>query len=792
MTGRVFLPKSIVETTSEAIASRRQERDVNDLDVQVCFYCDRETYASLNLSAGVVTEIIELPSGYLLCVDCHKQGEDIAISQEVLELAQKIHPDIDFLENQLPLPRGLHGYAFHVAPIPPVIPYGKRSSRGFRMALNGDGMVFRLGFESGKAHLKSRIPKPPEYYADQATNAFYADEATKNNHYWMAFRDGGLARTSLLLGNPDQLNTAFLVTKEHLLLTFDAGRPYIVDPDTLEVIQPTGATQEWLSMFPGVPIPFTFLGMQSPAHPVCDVRKTSSTQDEFFTTNYSTGYNGGFAFIVNFFFHIMFWINKIINVILGRQKPSCKGYKVSYTDLLRYRFRQGASQAILERWRLVRRDNHKPVAIQQTMHQMGITEDYIILADIAFKMEFSQIFSPFILGWIHDDFWMLPGLKWLRYQVGSFLNACFLRLIKPKPFTQFYIVNRKDLDTIPGGSVENTEDLPTLEVTPITLPKEVSHYAVDYQNPDGQILIQVAHNNNWDATEWITEFETSNPNKPLRTDLKGINAGTMDLGSLAKYTIDAKTGAVNRVGNLVVDRDKNTWSPSVYTHRELCRDRATESSQTVKNIFWMSWGFSWEIIPGRVYEAYKQGNNRTLPIEQMPSDDKPMSLVRLDTTTMQIADYFEFPFGHFVRSPQFIPSSELCPADRDISVHGYVVCLVLGDSPEGKPKDEYWVFHAYDLKGKPIYRLSHEELQLGLTIHSTWIPNLQRDKYSEAERQQLREDSVRRDYEELVDRACLSGRKKRELFDTVVYEGYIRQVAEQDLKDFYKQQGWQP
>jgi carotenoid cleavage dioxygenase-like enzyme len=790
MSNRPFLPKSIVETTAEAIASRRKERDVDDLDVRACFYCDRETYASLSASIGIFKEIVELPSGYLLCVDLHEQGKDTAISPEVLEVLNKLNI-ASLPESQLPLPRGLYGYAFHVAPIPPVIPYGKRSSRGFRMALNGDGMVFRLGFGSGKAYLKSRIPKPPEYYADQATNAFYADEATKNNHYWMAFRDGGLARTSLLLGNPDQLNTAFLVTREHLLLTFDAGRPYVVDPDTLEVIQPTGATQEWLSMFPGVPIPFIFDGMQSPAHPVCDVHKTSSAQDEFFTTNYSTGYNGGFAWIVNLFFHLLFWLNKILNVLLGRQKASCKGYQVSYTHLLRYRFRQGVSSAKLERWRLVRRDNKKPVAVQQTMHQMGITENYIILADIAFKMEFSQIFSPFILGWIHDDFWMSPILKPLRYQVGSFLNAIFLRLIKPKPFTQFYIVDRKDLDTTPGGSLEK-DDVPDLLVTPVTLPKEVSHYAVDYQNPDGQILMQVAHNNNWDATEWITEFETSNPNKPLRIDLKGVNAGTMDLGSLAKYTINAQTGAVKKVGDSVVDQDKNTWSPSVYTHRELRRDRATEPSTTVNNIFWMSWGFSWEIIPGRVYEAYKNSKNRTLPVEALPTADKPMSLVRLDTTQMVIADYFEFPFGYFARSPQFIPSSEPCPAGKDASIHGYIVCLVLGDTSDGKPKDEYWVFHADDFKGKPVYRLSHAELELGLTIHSTWIPDLQRGKYPEAERQKIREESVKRDYEELLDRAWLSKKKKKELFDMVVYEGYIRQVAERDLKEFYQQRGWQP
>ena len=37
------------------------------------------------------------------------------------------------------------------------------------MVLNGDGMLYRLGFEAGRALLKTRMMKPPCYYADLAT-----------------------------------------------------------------------------------------------------------------------------------------------------------------------------------------------------------------------------------------------------------------------------------------------------------------------------------------------------------------------------------------------------------------------------------------------------------------------------------------------------------------------------------------------------------------------------------------------------------------------------------------------
>jgi carotenoid cleavage dioxygenase-like enzyme len=780
---QLFLPKSIIESSFEAIKSRRAERDIYDLDIQVCFYFDCATQKDIKLSDEISQRKLELPRGYLICVDTHKRGENLAIPQEILNFLQKDYADQ--LKGELSLPHSLWGYAFCVAPLPPVIPSSKKKPRGFRAALNGDSMIYRLGFDSGKAMLRTRIPKTPDYYADRAT----AD------NWWMAFRDGGIARTSILLGNPDQLNTAFLPTREHLLLTFDAGRPYVVDPDTLELLEPTGATQEWLSMFPGVPFPFIFYGMQSPAHPVCDVSTTGDVQDEFFTTNYSTGYNGWLECIVNLFFHILFWINKVFklgDVLRGKAKVSCKGYQVSYTHLLRYRFKKGVNNPKLERWRLVNRDSGKPVVVQQTLHQMGISEDYIILADISFKMEFSQIFSPFYLGWLHDDFWMLPILKPIRYWVGSYVNARFLRLVKPKSSTQFYIIDRKDLNRIPGGCLEN-EELPALPVTLSKIELEVSHFAVDYQNPGDRLLLHVGHNNNWDATEWITEFERSvQGRKKLRDDLLGINVGTMDLGSLRKYAVNARTGEVEEVGQGIADPDKNTWSLSVYTHRELCRDRSTETEKTAKNIFWMSWGFSWELIPSRIYETYKNDKDPNVCAENLPLDDKPMSLIRLDTEKMEIADFFEFPLGYAARSPQFIPmpSSEVCPEDRDLSIHGYIVCIVLGDTIEGNPKDEFWIFHAYDFKGQPIYRLSFDDLQLGLTLHSTWLPDLQSGKYTEDERKKIRQTSVEQDYKELVDRSWLP--KKKELFNKVVYDGYIRQIPEQDLGTFFKEQGWEP
>jgi hypothetical protein len=47
----------------------------------------------------------------------------------------------------------------------------------------------------------------------------------------------------------------------------------------------------------------------------------------------------------------------------------------------------------LQRWRLRLKDG-SPVVIEQSLHQIALTKDYLVLIDIAFSTEISQIFLP--------------------------------------------------------------------------------------------------------------------------------------------------------------------------------------------------------------------------------------------------------------------------------------------------------------------------------------------------------------------------------------------------------------
>ena len=749
------------------------------------------------------------------------------ISNMQLHVRQYVHKGEEAWElaaegDAVKLPLGLQGYFFVVGAL---FQADDRHQEDGTPLYTGDGMIYRLGFEHSKAILKTRITKTPCYYADIAMtgasdNAVWKPETMFSKKHWLwsyfaAFRNGGPSRMSLLLGGRNQLNTAFLRIGDRLIVTIDAGRPYEVDPDSLELIAPIGTTAQWLGILPIVSrLMAQFTGSYpfdvyiNSAHPVADLVKPENAADVesgFFTTNYSTGYNGLYRRPVN-------WIFDQLNRFL-KGGADAKEQFGRFTDLIYYRFptleaglninneadqysnREESREPILQHWRLVLADGSQkdqPVVVEQSLHQLAITEDFIILADIAFKMEFSQIFSPFLIGFLKLNFfqknWSLSG--WVR--------AKFLRNILPLPKGILYVVRREDLEKYPGFICTDEQGKPPLPIPArqITLPYEISHFAADYSNANGKITLHVGHPSGWDVTAWITRYDVSVPGKSgLRSDLEGMQVGTTDLGALAKYVIDGDSGEIETM-NVVRDAEA-TWSPSIYTHSELCRDDQNNQETQVKNIYWITWGFTWELIPQQLYTAYQSRGYRAISINNLPSGDKPLTLLRLDTETMKILDSFQFPSGYFASSPQFIPSSEPIHHGEDLSTHGFIVCTVFSDSISDKAEscDEFWVFHADDFH-KPIYRLSastaHEPLNLALTLHTTWMKEVrserQQKRYADTNvRRNLRRESIYKDYESCLDKA---NDVVRELFDDVVYDYFVEQLLEAEAADRLQQENY--
>ncbi len=131
---------------------------------------------------------------------------------------------------------------------------------------------------------------------------------------------------------------------------------------------------------------------------------------------------------------------------------------------------------------------------------------------------------------------------------------------------------------------------------------------------------------------------------------------------------------------------------------------------------------------------------------------------------------------HYVgTSAQFVPSSQ--PQDNP-QTNGYIVCVVLtsdrlfpqSDSEDNYPtwsqNSEIWIFDARNLESEPLYKLSHLQLNLGFTTHTTWL------REAKSPTHKIDYD-VREDHDYLIDRQPVKVRDLiQQLFDREVYLNY--------------------
>jgi len=123
----------------------------------------------------------------------------------------------------------------------------------------------------------------------------------------------------------------------------------------------------------------------------------------------------------------------------------------------------------LERWRLVL-DDGSSVKIKQCIHQIGVSQDYIILMDTSFKFELWQaINNPF------SD----------NKTLARFLRKMLDRPMQPR--TTIYIVPRDRLQT--GERPLRDRQEVKVVATKVELPLESTHFLVDRENPQNQITL---------------------------------------------------------------------------------------------------------------------------------------------------------------------------------------------------------------------------------------------------------------------------------------------------------------
>ena len=647
------------------------------------------------------------------------------------------------------LPDDLQGHVFIVAPVGTVNSGGLPSPDGTHI-FNGDGMIYRLDFHRpGEVGVKTRLAKPPCYYADRATRP-----GTAYAKY--QFCNHGLLRFSPDLGLRDELDIAFLQMKfaseeqERLLVTYDAGRPYEIDTETLEVVTPVGANTEWRAC---LPFSFPFPPVLSTSHPAFDAH----TNEAFFV-NYGKSL-GNLLESIRFVYDLeevpqeveelfgaisQFLERSFLKDLFGRFSRFSQDIfqlcltsieKITGIELKDFVYViswDGVGD--LQRWKLILADG-SPVKIEQSIHQIGVTRDYVVLMDTSLKIGPEQL---------------------LNNPIPDSLEAeRFLRdlLTRPQlPDSIIYIVRRADLKAgqRPVWSQKEVEVVAHRAVIPL----ESVHFLLDYDNPDGQITLHAAHLCATDIAEWVRRYDTSefNPPNPAPSRLRGmLSNGQMDINRLGRYVIDGQSAQILD-SKVIYDIHRN-WGVGFYTYRD--RLPSGQPPEKLENIYWQSLGFWPELLTEFIFNLYKDYKYRAVSVEEIlrvpeEGEGRPSCLFRLDTITMEIADSYNLPEDHFISSPQFVPRAN----NEGGSMDGYIVCTVFF-----KNSNEIWIFDAKALASGPKCKLKHPSLNFGFTMHTAWLPTI-------APRTASYDIPVRQDYENTVKQ---KSPKIQELFEKDVY-----------------------
>jgi carotenoid cleavage dioxygenase-like enzyme len=590
------------------------------------------------------------------------------------------------------LPKDLQGHVFIVAPVGSIESGGIPFKDGTPI-LNGDGMIYRFDFnEPGKVRVNAKIVKPPCYYADLATQ-------TEQQYQKYKFGNHGLGRFSICLGLRNELNTALLPMQfsgenARLLVCWDGGRPYEIDTETLEVVTPVGSNKEWQPEAE-TPLNFVFNPVMSTAHPYFDAKK-----NQMFSVNFGKSLG-------------------ILGKIVGLK---------DFVYLIRW-----DGKGDLERWKVVLEDG-SPVKLQQTMHQITVTDKYVILMETAFLFGVGQM--------INNPF---PKRQCLDKLLRVLLTG------SQSPNTVVYIISRADLTA--GQYPAQGGPEVTVKARKLVIPREAIHLLADYENPDNQITLHMGHVCAWEGSEWthVNDRFAENPSEQIPSRVHGMISEETDISYIGRYVIDGETGTMIR--DRVIKDWTATWGISFFTYR--VNPDTGMMPDRFDNIYWTSLGLWNELLTEFLFKLTKNYAYRTVSPENLlifADEGVAPCLFRVNISdeTIAIADCYQLPEGYTINSPQFVP----CGAAEDNSTKGYIVSTVLGPNTK-----EVWIFDGENLAIGPVCKLSHPSLDFGFTIHTAWLPKI-------AKRTASYNIPVKQDYQPLVDR---KSRQIREMFDKYVY-----------------------
>lgn len=320
------------------------------------------------------------------------------------------------------------------------------------------------------------------------------------------------------------------------------------------------------------------------------------------------------------------------------------------------------------------------LSITQSAHQMCCTRHHLVIVDAGATIEAQKLFNP--------------PRSWAAGTTSA-----------PRPDTHVYVVDRAALRSGARHAVARR----------VVIPREVGHLMADHDDSPDRLVLHVPHAPSMDFAEWVMPYD-HHPvtGDPVRSELVDVpSVLSYDLGVVARYEVDTRTGAVLDAHAFTDDR---LWGSGGLTARN-----PRTPTRSVGTVFHANAGFPTDLAVQRQFRGFRSHPHRLVPEAEMPWDGVPSCLVRIDHDAGRIDDHFHYPGDRFGWTPTFVPRDGVATGGAD----GHVVCVVFGEPEPGRSSGaELWIFDASDLAGGPVVRLGHPSLEMPMTLHSLWLSSL--------------------------------------------------------------------
>jgi hypothetical protein len=347
-----------------------------------------------------------------------------------------------------------------------------------------------------------------------------------------------------------------------------------------------------------------------------------------------------------------------------------------------------------ESWRVVDK-NGVEIEIKQSIHELVFTRDYILLADTAFVAG-TEMFTP----WKNAK---LPHNK-----------------------TIIHIIDHRDLRS----------NKKTVIAKQVVVDNPCIHLITEYENPNDQVTVYMLHTPATNTAEILRSYDRDLDGNLFPKHLTGYGTlPVLDLSSIGKHVINIARTEVIR--SEYISEMPYCWGPYIYTYMK----RQIEPYHG-QDLFIMFKGFSRDILPKRIFNAYKNAEARRVPLEEMTGGEglhHNNSICRITTEKFAIADAYVFPDRVLLYTIATLNSNNQ-------EGTGYVIAGIVTDqtTDERSSGHEYWIFNASDLAKGPICKLGHKSLNNSTLFHALYIPKTAAEKLDQ--RKISYQVSIRKDY----------------------------------------------